>query len=279
MLNEINDFMKQPKIYQQTDIPFWTDDYISQKMLDNHLNPDVDGASRNRKYITKSAQWICQEVPPSDFPTVLDLGCGPGLYSELFAESGYQVTGVDFSKRSIDYAKESARKKQLPISYLNEDYLEMELSETFDLIVMIYCDFGALSENDRHLLAANIYRWLKPGGKFLLDVFSATKYDQTLEQQSWDYSESDGFWSEKSYLALNKTRKYPNSVWLDQTMVITQEDQITYNVWTSCFTEQSLAAELSTAGFKDYQVYSNVCGESVTKESETIAMLLKKKTD
>ena len=71
----------------------------------------------------------------------------------------------------------------------------MELTETFDLIVMIYCDFGALSANDRHLLAANIYRWLKPGGKFLLDVFSATKYDQTVVQQSWVYSEGAGFWA------------------------------------------------------------------------------------
>ncbi len=276
MRNKMKDFIKQPKIYQQTDTPFWTDDYISQKMLENHLDPSIDGASRNRSFIKKSASWICQKVPPADYPSLLDLGCGPGLYSELFAESGYQVTGVDFSKRSIDYAKESARKKQLPISYLKQDYLEMELTETFDLIVMIYCDFGALSANDRHLLVANIYRWLKPGGKFLLDVFSATKYDQTVVQQSWEYSEGAGFWSENSYLALNKTSKYPNFVWLDQTMVITQEDQITYNVWTSCFTEHSLAAELAAVGFKEYQLYSNVCGESYTKESETIAMLLKK---
>ena len=43
-------------------------------------------------------------------------------------------------------------------------------------------------------------------------------------------SEGAGFWSENSYLALNKTSKYPNFVWLDQTMMITQEDQITYKM-------------------------------------------------
>ena len=51
MRNKMKDFIKQPKIYQQTDTPFWTDDYISQKMLENHLDPSIDGASRNRSFI------------------------------------------------------------------------------------------------------------------------------------------------------------------------------------------------------------------------------------
>ena len=50
--------------------------------------------------------------PTSRLSTLLDLEvCGPGLYSELFAESGYQVTGVDFSKRSIDYAQRDLHEK------------------------------------------------------------------------------------------------------------------------------------------------------------------------
>ena len=71
-------------------------------MLENHLDPSIDGASRDRSFIKKkSASWICQKVPPADYPSLLDLGCGPGLYSELFAESGYQVTGeISQSDRS-----------------------------------------------------------------------------------------------------------------------------------------------------------------------------------
>ncbi len=51
------------------------------------------------------------------YPLLFDIGCGPGIYAEKFARQGYYVTGIDFSKRSIDYAKNSALKQGLDISY------------------------------------------------------------------------------------------------------------------------------------------------------------------
>ena len=55
MRNKMKDFIKQPKIYQQTDTPFWTDDYISQKMLENHLESEYRwGQSKSVLY-----QKIC----------------------------------------------------------------------------------------------------------------------------------------------------------------------------------------------------------------------------
>lgn len=48
MRNKMKDFIKQPKIYQQTDTPFWTDDYISQKMLENHLDRSLQNSANIR---------------------------------------------------------------------------------------------------------------------------------------------------------------------------------------------------------------------------------------
>ena len=73
------------------------------------------------------------------------------------------MTGVDFSQRSIDYAKKSAVKNNLNIEYLYENYLDMELNRLFDAAVMIYCDYGVLSTDDRGKLLQNVYRHLKPG--------------------------------------------------------------------------------------------------------------------
>lgn len=36
---------------------------------------------------------------------ILDLGCGPGQYSYLFADKGFAVTGLDYSKEMIKQAK------------------------------------------------------------------------------------------------------------------------------------------------------------------------------
>ena len=168
MNNEIIEALKKPAAYTPSGTAFWDDDYISGQMLKAHLDPDFEGASRKLSFIEKSAAWLSGLVPPSDYPQLLDKGCGPGIYAEKFARAGYQVTGVDFSRRSIDYARQSARSQDLDISYLYQNYLEMELPQSFDFAVMIYCDYGALSADSRKyhgpgLPAAEAGRLLRAG--------------------------------------------------------------------------------------------------------------------
>lgn len=46
MLTELTPLFKKPPLYTKTEIPFWDDEHISLQMLNAHLNPDYDGASR-----------------------------------------------------------------------------------------------------------------------------------------------------------------------------------------------------------------------------------------
>lgn len=177
MFKIIKDALETPKIYTQTETAFWNDDHISKQMLKAHLDPEVEGASRKLKFIEKSVEWISEVVPSEKYLSLLDVGCGPGIYAERFTHQGYYVTGIDFSIRSIKYAKESARKKNLPIIYHYEDYLMIKLNKEYDFAVMIYCDYGALSSLNRKVLLNKIYQHLKDGGKFLFDVFSMWKYN------------------------------------------------------------------------------------------------------
>lgn len=133
--------LEVPSLYQKTSVPFWNDKYISQQMLKAHLDPNFDGASRKLDFINKSVNWINKIAPPQKYKSLLDLGCGPGIYAEKFATSGYKVTGIDFSKHSIDYAINSAARKKLNIEYIYQDYLHMELTKSFDFSTMIYCDY------------------------------------------------------------------------------------------------------------------------------------------
>jgi 2-polyprenyl-3-methyl-5-hydroxy-6-metoxy-1,4-benzoquinol methylase len=102
--------------------------------------------------------------------SILDLGCGPGLYTEIMAERGHKVTGIDFSKNSIDYARNEAIRKNLDIKYVNQSYLDLCEENMYDLIMMIFTDFGVLVPQERETLLQNIYRALKPGGTFVFDV-------------------------------------------------------------------------------------------------------------
>ena len=216
--------LRKPPIYTKSMVEFWNDEYISEQMLKAHLDPEFDGASRKSDFIEKSVAWITEQIPPADYPLLLDIGCGPGIYAEMFTQKGYQVTGVDFSKRSIDYAQQSAFSKKLNISYVYQNYLEMDLSKSFDFCTMIYCDYGALSTKDRQVIMKKIYHHLKPGGKLLLDVFSMTKFYDFQEQQVWEVCPDGGFWRSDEYMVLSGFYKYLDNVTLDLISIISKKE-------------------------------------------------------
>lgn len=272
-------FMKQlekPPLYRKTMIPFWDDEYISGQMLKAHLDPDYEGASRKLEFIGRSVSWIKETVPPKDYGRLLDLGCGPGIYAERFARAGFQVTGVDFSRRSVSYAKESSVREGLDIRYFYDNYLNLDLGEEFDFSTMIYCDYGALATEDRKTVMETVYRHLKPGGKFLLDVFSTVKYDNFQEGQTWELCRDGGFWSGGEYVALNGNYKYPGSVTLEQISVVTEKGVSTYYLWNTCFTKAELIQEAGNAGFKVCGIFGDVAGNDYHENNLTIAILLEK---
>jgi len=86
----------KPELYQKGTAVMWTDAYISKQLLEVHLNPEVDLASRKKKTIESTVKWILEKAGKNNLK-ILDLGCGPGLYSQLLSEKGHTVTGVDFS--------------------------------------------------------------------------------------------------------------------------------------------------------------------------------------
>ena len=89
----------------------WTDEHTSMKMLEYHLDQSVDLSSRNKDFVARSVKWIVSHFGIDANTSIADFGCGPGLYTTLFAENNADVTGIDFSKRSIQYAKKLLNKK------------------------------------------------------------------------------------------------------------------------------------------------------------------------
>lgn len=276
MFNSISKVLERPPLYTKTKGELWNDKYISKQMLKAHLDPEFEGASRNLKFIEKSVTWIKEIVPPSGYPLLLDIGCGPGIYAERFSQEGYQVTGIDFSKRSIDYAQKSAIQQGLNITYLYQNYLGMDLNTAFDFSTMIYCDYGALSTSDRQIIMSKVYHHLKPGGKFLFDVFSMAKYNAFQEKQIWEICHNGGFWRKDKYLELKGCYKYSNSVTLEQISIISDSGMLSYYLWDTYFTQDTLMKEAKEAGFKVREVFGDVAGSSYQKDSFTIAILLEK---
>lgn len=276
MYSEIIKSLEKPSIFTKSKVAFWNDDYISKQMLKAHLNPNFDGASRKLDFIDCSVEWIKGVVPPTDYPLLLDIGCGPGIYAEKFVQAGYDVTGIDFSKRSIDYARHSAHTQSLNISYLYQNYLEMDLDKKFDFSTMIYCDYGALSAKERQVILSKAYHHLKKGGKLLLDVFSIKKFFDFKEQQTWEVCHNGGFWRADEYMVLNGFYKYANNVTLELITIQSKNEITPYYLWNTYFSRETLIQEVKSIGFKVQGIFSDVAGSIYHAENDTIAILLEK---
>ena len=197
----------------------------------------------------------------SENTKIADFGCGPGLYSSRLARRNAKVTGIVFSKNSIEYAKKYAEKEKLNINYVNEDYLEFDTDERFDLIVMIMCDYCALSLVQREKVLRKFHTLLKPEGRVLLDVYSIVAYEGREEQTIREKNLLDGFWAEGDYEGYLNTFKYEeNRVILDKYTIIEPTRERTVYNWLKYFTPQELEKEFVATGFKIEKFFSDVAG-------------------
>lgn len=273
MINKILKYDNRPVPYEESTSAFWNDEHISKGMLEAHINPNLDSATRSHVFVKSSVRWISDIFPPARHNKLLDLGCGPGIYAELFHEAGYRVTGLDLSARSIEYARDSAARKSMDVDYICGSYLDIEYRETFDLITLIYCDFGVLSDADRKTLLQKAFRALKPGGSLLFDVFTEKKYRDKPEFRDWLGTEG-GFWSAKPHLCLHMFYQYDDiATFLDRYIVATEDSVNCYNIWEHVFTPDELRRDLANAGFSQHiDFYGDVSGAPYTLDSETICI-------
>jgi 2-polyprenyl-3-methyl-5-hydroxy-6-metoxy-1,4-benzoquinol methylase len=150
MFDMLVNMLNKPVLWQRSFEPFWDDEHISKGMLKAHLDPDSDLASRKHEYIDRSVNWLAGFL--SSCNRILDLGCGPGLYTKRFSDMGFDVTGVDTSRRSIEYAK----CRDTKTTYSHSNYLENEFAGMFDIALMIYCDYAALTLSERQKLLKKV---------------------------------------------------------------------------------------------------------------------------
>ena len=278
MFEELKEINKRPLPFQfYTADELWTNDYTAKKMLEYHLNETIDVSSRNKSFIDRSVEWMISHFGIDRRTEIADFGCGPGLYTTRLAERNAIITGIDFSKNSILYAKQVAAQKKLKINYELANYLDYQTTNRFDLIIMIMCDYCALSPGQRKIMLSKFYSLLKPDGSVLLDVYSLNSYDQKEESATYELNHLNGFWSPEDYYCFVNTFKYEKEkVTLDKYTIIEESQKREVYNWLQYFSKDSLRKEFEDNGFKVEEIYSDVSGRIFSPDSTEIAIEAKK---
>lgn len=186
----------------------WNEPGFSARMLKEHLSQAHDMASRRSPKIEAHVTWIHQFVLGERPARVLDLGCGPGLYTHRLAQLGHTCIGIDFSPASIAYAAANAADQaggvRLPCVYRQEDIRRAEYGDGFDLVMLIFGEFNTFCLADAALILRKARAALAPGSCLLLEVHTEELVEQVGRQGSSWYSSRSGLFSDRPHLVLNE---------------------------------------------------------------------------
>ncbi|MCI0438732.1 MAG: methyltransferase domain-containing protein [Chloroflexi bacterium] len=128
--------------------------------------------------------FVARNLPNPPFRMLLDLCCGEGRHSELLAEAGYEVTGVDFSDYALGKAKASSDGRA---SYLKMDMRELEkLPGSFDAVISLWQSFGYFDEAQNADVLRQITAKLKPLGRLILDIYHRAFFEQRQGVMSYE---------------------------------------------------------------------------------------------
>lgn len=127
-------------------------------------------------YLTKSLKeyGVCDGL-------VLELGCGTGTMTELLAESGYDMIGVDNAEEMLAEAMEKREESGHDILYLLQDMEEFELYGTVRAVISVCDSLNYITEEEDLLhVFSLVNNYLDPKGTFIFDMNTVYKYREML---------------------------------------------------------------------------------------------------
>ena len=123
---------------------------------------------------------------------VLELGCGTGSMTELLAEKGYDMIGVDNSEDMLEIAMEKRIESGHDILYLLQNMQEFELYGTVRAIVSVCdCVNYVTEKNELQEVFRLVNNYLDPQGIFIFDFNTEYKYREVLGDQTIAESRED----------------------------------------------------------------------------------------
>jgi SAM-dependent methyltransferase len=189
----------------------WSDPEFSARTLKHHLAQEHDWASRRADVIERQTAWLASRLPAGG--RVLDLACGPGLYTHLLARRGFQCLGVDFSPAAVAYARGRATEEGLPAEYVEADIRQYRPEGLFDCVLFVFGEFNEFAPAEARLILERARAALAGGGFLLLEehTFEAVRESGQAPPSWWPCPENEGLLSDRPHLCLQENAWDPES--------------------------------------------------------------------
>ncbi len=141
---------------------------------------------RNSQDAAEIAGLITRTLKTTKGQKVLDLACGNGRHSLIFAGKGFNVLGVDLSAYLINEARKKLntdyRKYRKNLDFEIGDMRDISHKNEFDLVVNLFSSFGYFEKDSENFkVIKSISRSLKKGGYFFFDFLNAEQLKKHIK--------------------------------------------------------------------------------------------------
>lgn len=257
----------------------WSDPEFSQRMLCEHLSQAHDAASRRFEIIDQHVAWIHDHVLKGNPARILDLGCGPGLYTNRLARLGHQCVGIDFSPASIAYAREQAEAAGLNCEYFHQDIRTADYGVGYGLVMSVFGEFNVFRPGEAKEILAKARRALASGGLLLLEPHSYKKVVEIGGEPAVWHSAEKGLFSARPHLFLQE------NFWDEEAKVAIQRyfvvdaakgDATFTSSSMQAYTNEGYQSLLAECGFDEVMIYPSLGGNAGSPAGDLIAVLSRK---
>lgn len=278
-LSEIVIRSMDPAPWEEGDNIPWDDPGFSRRMLAEHLSQQHDLASRRVAIVDRQIDWIHCEVLRDRPGTVLDLGCGPGLYTSRLAKLGYSCTGIDYGPASIAHARQQASLDGLACTYRETDVRAADFGSDHALVMMIFGEINVFSRSDALALLRKAWDALCPGGALVLEphTFEAIERRGTAGK-SWS-SHASGLFGDEPYLLLTEHfwHDEPASATTRHFVVDATDGDVTkFGQTLQAYQPAEYDALLGEAGWTTIERYPSLTGAQEPDTSDFFVLVARK---
>lgn len=198
---------------------------------------------------------------------ILDVPCGTGRHSMLFAKLGYRVTGVDISRDCLKIAKRRASHKNA--KYLTGDMSRLKnFSGHFDAVLNLFTSFGYFytDKENEHVLR-EMCRALKPGGKLVLNLIDRDWILKIYQPARWV--------EENGIMTLEASKFDPKTKYNESQMVMIdkrgRKPKMLHNHYhrVRLYSKNEVVMLMKKVGLKDITVYGGFNGGKYSKGRST----------
>lgn len=200
---------------------------------------------------------------------VLDLACGAGRHSILFAKNGFNVTAVDISDNLLNVARKTAKEFELKINFIKSDLRKLHLNRKFHLIINLFTSFGYFENDDENGEVIKIaFQHLADNGYFILDFFNITYLKNNLIPVSYDKIE-DKIIKQERVIEGNRIFK--------KIIIAKKGIEKSYYESVRAYTKEELLSLFKNNGLKVECIYGDYLGNVFEEESSPRLITIAKK--